>query len=112
VNVWDADDGSQTTVFEAPDDVHSVTWLKGEHIAFVGGEPVVYAWDTARNEPQRLTVLLPDERSAIFGPSGRLLGASGDIDDDLVYMIEMPDGGRELIRPSEFSQRWASAPAR
>ncbi len=75
-----------------------------------GGEDMLLRhWEFDKEVPSRLTAVLPGGTAATFNGSGQLLLADKAVDDSLVYTIETAQGGLELLRPSEFHQRYKLA---
>jgi len=49
---------------------------------------------------------LKDGRSVTFSATGEIVhGHPKVIEEELVYLLEQPDGTSELLKPSEFAQR-------
>ncbi|MFV2065419.1 MAG: tetratricopeptide repeat protein [Pirellulales bacterium] len=60
-------------------------------------------WDTETGEPIWVALVLPDGKSAAFTSGGELISTEDDeVDAQIVYVVEQPDGEQKLLSPVEF----------
>lgn len=75
---------------------------QGDEVASGGCDGTIRIWDLKTGDPQSTTMVLPDGKSAVFSPGGKVLHADADFDHDFVYLVEEPAGNRKLITPDQF----------
>jgi hypothetical protein len=71
---------------------------------------MVRMWNAETGTAEWTAICLRENRSVTFSPVGEIIyGHPNVIEEELVYMIEKPDGSTELLKPSEFQKRLAEA---
>jgi len=107
VRLWNAN-GTPDGVLrghEAP--VLSVGWSpNGKWIASTGFDRTLRLHDARSRDLQWLAIVLDGGTSATFGADGELRdGDRSIVEEQIVYLVEKPDGAMELLTPSQFQQR-------
>jgi hypothetical protein len=68
-------------------------------------ERCIVSWDSFRLEPEWLSLLLVDGESITFSPEGEILDGDPEVvEEELIYLLERPDGEVELLKPSTFRE--------
>ena len=106
VRLWNRDGTAELTMTGHRGWASGAAWHPdGSEIASCGSDGLIRIWSTGDETPQRVMVLLPGSKVATFSAGGKLLSAGLDIEDNLVYAIENPAGGLDLLTPAEFHRR-------
>lgn len=53
----------------------------------------------------RTTTMLPNARTATFLPTGELFASDTTVEDEIVYVVEVENGGFETLTPQRFRER-------
>lgn len=83
----------------------------GSHIATANGDGTLRVWDVDSQELQWTAIALSEDSATVFSPAGELIHADSGAEQELVYLVEKPDGIVELLSPSKFADMIRSAPA-
>jgi WD40 repeat protein len=87
----------------------SAALLRGTTIASCGAESTVRVWDGDTAEPRLVIVAATDEESVAFSAAGQLWqGDTAVVEQEFVYVVEQDGGRLELLKPSEFLERYAA----
>jgi WD40 repeat protein len=63
-------------------------------------------WNVETGTTEWTAICLKENRHVTFSPTGEILhGHPKVIEEELVYLVEPPDGPIELLKPSEFKKR-------
>ena len=89
----------------------SLSWTPdGTRLTLGSLANTILQWDIGKGEPEWVAVLLIDEKSVTFSPTGAILHGDREvIDKELIYLIQREPGKpMELLKPSEFRKLSAS----
>jgi len=111
VRLWGAD-GSPGGVLEGHKaGIWSAAWSpNSDQIASAGLDGVLILWDAKTAEPQSVILPLNDDESVTFSAAGDILHGDPEVvENKLIYLVETPLGGVEILKPSEFQKRAEAA---
>jgi WD40 repeat protein/tetratricopeptide (TPR) repeat protein/tRNA A-37 threonylcarbamoyl transferase component Bud32 len=109
LQIWD-DTGKLLETFTLPHGgrIGALVWLDDGRIVTGGEDGVIHFWDVEQKRATASTVLLASGW-ARFDAGGKLLDASGAIEEELVYVVETNRSTLDLLKPSEFNERVIAA---
>ena len=111
IRVWRADGTVHSTFRRHLGEVIDLAWRPDQAEIFsVGHDGVIRVWDVNANRAVRVIVPLTGQEAATFEAGGQLLQSSRTIEETLVYGVETPDGGIELLDVREFHRRVGLTP--
>ena len=65
---------------------------------------MIVHWNTETRDVEWTAVLLAGGQSVTFSPAGQIVdGDPAVIEKQLVYLVERPTGGVDVLKPSEFA---------
>jgi hypothetical protein len=88
--------------------IHAVAWIDDQRLASTGDDATVRVWDSAAGTPESVTLLLPGDRWARFSAGGCLLDSAANA-DDLMYLLETPQGALDVLTQEQFAARVAGS---
>ena len=107
IRLWQADGTSGRVLRGHLGTVNAVTWAPdGKRLASgdVGG--MIRVWNVETGTVERSAIRLRGGKSVVFSAAGDILyGHPKVIEEELIYLVEPPDGPIELLKPSEFKKR-------
>ena len=111
VRMWQ-DDGTPGAILEghtAP--VFSVSWgPSSERILSGGNDNAIILWNASTTEPEWVVLPLQDGKALKVSGTGDILdGDPTVIEKELLYLVETPLAGVEILKPSEFQKRAEAA---
>lgn len=100
-------DGTKTRIWEAhAGPVNAVAWHPSGGTLVSGAyDNTLRFWDPNTAEPRAGVLFFDDGSGVTFTAAGQL--EHGDVralEDDLVYLVETPAGGRKMLSPTEFEE--------
>jgi WD40 repeat protein len=104
--VWRADGTALVTLKGHLSDVYHVSFsADGSQILAATDDGVVRTWDASNGQPRDALLLLANKQAAAFDASGRLLANTAAATRELLYLLERPDGGLDMLDFDQFRQR-------
>ncbi|MBC8873120.1 MAG: protein kinase [Planctomycetes bacterium] len=91
-----------------PETAPPVWTSDGLHLAAFNGDNTVEVFDIERNQPAWTLAVLPNNQSVVFTSAGNLLNGGAAVKRFFVYIVERPDGRRELMTHNQFQSSIAS----
>ena len=111
VRLWDVD-GLPGPVLEGhKGGIWSAAWSPtGRQIASAGLDGILVLWDADTAQPELIGLPLKGGGGLAFNGAGEIVhGDSETVEKELVYLVETPLGGVEILKPSEFQKRAEAA---
>jgi WD40 repeat protein len=104
VRVWAPEaDRELATLFVGIEELlGGLAWSPQGHLLLGGTDYSLYLWDVKRSALRWRLVQLMGNKSVVIGEDGRILQADPGAEDELVYVVELPDGSLRLLTAGEF----------
>ena len=111
VGLSDSQGRSQRLFKAHASQVNSIAFTSdGRWLASSGEDNTIVVHDADTHEPQWVALALDNGKSVTFSAAGEVLHGDPEVvEEELVYLIEKPNGAIELLTPAEFAKRTAAA---
>jgi WD40 repeat protein len=104
VRVWDLEaDKEKAALFVGIDEnLLGLAWSPQAPLLAGATEHSLYVWDVKQSRLSWRLVQLWGGKAAMLGEDGSVWWADSGAEDELLYVVELPDGTLRLLTPAEF----------